>query len=219
MMTAPTVAARRGDGRQRPDGAHRSPSWQVTARNRGRIAGGIALLAISAVLAVLVYGNLGNRTPVLAAAREIRAGAVIEEGDLMVVGVAAEPRVATVPESRTSDVVGRRAAVGLAPGGLIAPESVRTGPVVPPGNTLIGAVVRPGQYPLGLDAGDSVLVLVAAGGIAERRFDAVQALIVSVSESSGPDGTAISLAVPEADAGRLARAGADGGLILMQPVP
>jgi hypothetical protein len=218
-MTAPTVAAPRSDGRRRPDGSGHSPSTQVAARNRARIAAGIVLLAVSAVLAVLVYGNLGDRTPVLAAAREIRAGAVIEDGDLMVVGVAADPGVARVPEGRRSEIVGRRAAVGLLPGGLIAPESVRTGPVVPPGSTVIGAVVRPGQYPLGLDAGDSVLVLTAATGVVERPTDAVQALIASVSETSGPDGTAISLAVPAADASRFARAGAEGGLILMQPVP
>lgn len=60
------------------------------------------MLATSAVLAVLVYGNLGDRSAVLAVAAEIRPGQVIEENDLRVVRVAADPGVATMAASRAA---------------------------------------------------------------------------------------------------------------------
>lgn len=214
-MTAPTAAPPRQNGRP-PRLRTPSPSMQATARHRGRIAAGATLLVASAVLAVLVYGNLGDRSPVLAAATDISAGQVIDENDLKVVRVSADADVATVPASRRGEIVGRRAAVGLTAGSLVAPASVKDGPSVPAGSTVIGAVVKPGQYPIGLREGDEVVVLVVSDGT--RSNDGVDAVIVSVSTRSGPEGTAIALAVPSADASALAQAGAQSRLILTQPV-
>ena len=216
-MTAPTAAPPRHDGQRPPRLRAPSPSTQATARHRGRIGAGAVLLTISAILAVLVYGNLGDRSAVLAAAAEIRPGQMIEESDVKVVRVAADPDVATVPASRRADIVGKRAAVGLTPGSLLAPESVTAGPGIPAGNTIIGAVVKPGQYPIGLREGDEIVVLVVSEG--SENSSGVEAVIVSVSSRSGPEGTAIALAVPSANASALARAGAQGRLILTRPVP
>lgn len=214
-MTVPTLAPPTRDGRAR-DGAARSTSVQAVARHRGRVAAGVALLVVSAVLAVLVYGNLGDRVPVLAAAEDIEPGAVIAESDLKVVRVAADADVATIASSRRSEVVGRRAAVGIPAGSILTSASVTDGPTVPPGSVLIGAVVKAGQYPLGLQEGD--VVLVYATGDGATSTDGVEAVITSISSRSAPDGTAISLAVPADDAPELARAGADGRLLLTQPV-
>lgn len=216
-MTAPTAAPPRQDGQRPPWLRAPSPSTQATARHRGRIGAGAVLLTISAILAVLVYGNLGDRSAVLAAAAEIRPGQMIEESDVKVVRVAADPDVATVPASRRADIVGKRAAVGLTPGSLLAPESVTAGPGIPAGNTIIGAVVKPGQYPIGLREGDEIVVLVVSEG--SENSSGVEAVIVSVSSRSGPEGTAIALAVPSANVSALARAGAQGRLILTRPVP
>lgn len=215
-MTAPSTAPPRLDGHQSPRLRAASASRQVPARHRGRIAAGAALLVVSAILAMLVYGSLGDRMAVLAAAAEVRPGEVIETADLRVVRVAAESDVATVAASRMGDVVGKRAAVGLAPGSLLAPSSVTDGPPVTPGSTVIGAVVKPGQYPIGLRPGDAVVVLVAADG--GESAGGVDAVIVSVSSRTGAEGTAIALGVPSASAPSLARAGAQGRLVLMQPV-
>jgi hypothetical protein len=214
-MTASTTPLHGSDGRARR-GWMPSPSIQAAGRSRTRIAGGVALLVASTLFAVLVYGNLGERAPVLAAAREVRAGEVVQDGDLKVVRVAAEHGVGVVAASRRSDVVGRRATSRLVPGSLLAPGALTSEPPVPAGTTVIGAVVKPGQYPLGLREGDRVLVLVTGSGT--ERAGGVEAVIVSVSTKSGPDGTAISLAVPPVDAPALARAGAEGRLLLAQPV-
>ena len=215
-MTASTAAPPRHDGRRRTV-VNASPSSQAPARHRGRVAAGTALLATSAVLAVLVYGNLGDRSAVLAVSAEIRPGQVIEENDLRIVRVAADPGVATIAASRRGEIVGRRASVGLLPGALLGPESVTDGPTVPAGSTVIGAVVKPGQYPIGLREGDEVVVLVTGDG-PDGSGTGVEAVIVSVSSRSGPEGTAISLAVPSTDSSALARAGAQGRLLLTQAV-
>ena len=215
-MTASTAAPPRGNGQRRLPSRERSPSAQAGVRNRGRIAAGIALLTVGAVLAVLVYGNVGDRSPVLAAARDIRPGQVIEDQDLRVVRVATDPGVATVDASRRGDIVGRRAAVGLVAGALLAPAGVTGGSTLPDGHTVVGAIVKPGQYPLGLREGDDVIVLLAAGGDAGRHVDG---RIVAVSTQAGPEGAAISLAVPDDRAASVAAAGSQGELILMDPVP
>src|SRR3546814_473027 len=88
MPTIPRPAS--PDARRRLDGAVPPPRGQALARNRGRIALGVLILAVSALLAVAVYSNIGDRQPVLVVARTIDPGDVIEADDLTVVRLAAE---------------------------------------------------------------------------------------------------------------------------------
>ena len=187
---------------------------QVTARNRGRIAAGIFAIALAGLLAVLVYGNVGQRHAVLAIARTVDPGQVVTEADLTVVRVAADPGVQTVASTERSTIVGQRATVRLLPGSLLTPDAVTKGSVIADGFSVIGAVVKPGQYPLGLRSGDEVQVVVVGGATGDRPVDAT---IVAVSSNGSGNGSAISLAVPEDAATRLAAAGAEGRLLLMVP--
>lgn len=220
-MTAPSLIRSEADGHDRPPGRLASPSLQAAARHRGRIAAGVALMVLSALLAVLVYGNLGQREPVLAAARDLAPGQVITDADLKVVHVAAGPGVALVPAAQRASLIGQRTAVGLPPGSLLTPAAMRAGPAVSAGSTVIGTVVKPGQYPIGLREGDEVTVLVAApaaGSNTAGSASGVDAVIVAVSTRTGPEGTAVALAVPAAEAPALALAGAEGRLVLVQPI-
>ena len=217
-MTATATSPPRTNGK-RPPLRRTSASAQAVTRNRGRIAAGVVVLATSAVLAVLVYGNLGHRAPALAAARAVDPGQVITDADLKVVNVATDPGAAIVPASDRSRIVGRRATVGLVPGALLAPGSVSDGPSLPAGSTLVGTVLKPGQYPIGLREGDAVEVFIAGGDSSSSGSPgAVTATVAAISSHSGPDGTAVSLAVPADRAAALARAGAEGRLLLTEPV-
>jgi len=182
------------------------------ARNRGRIGAGVFTIALSGLLAVLVYGNVGERQPVLAVARTVDPGQVITSADLRVVRVAADADVQTVAASERASVVGQRASVRLLAGSVLIPGAVTKRDVVGGGASVIGAIVKPGQYPLGLRAGDEVDVLVIGGPSGDRP---VRAVIADVSSSTGAAGTAISLAVPPDAASRLALAGSEGRLLLM----
>src|SRR3954447_4824883 len=103
-MTAPAVSRTRIDGSRPRLTKPPSASAQASTRNRGRMAAGGALLATSAVLAVLGYGNLGQRSPVLAAARAVSPGQVINDADLKVVNAATDPGAAVVSASHRSAV-------------------------------------------------------------------------------------------------------------------
>ncbi len=188
----------------------------MTPRSRGRVAAGALFLVCAAVLAFLVYGSVGDREAVLAITQVVDPGERIGVEDVDVVMVAADRAVQTVPSAQRDAVVGQRAATRLLPGSLLTPASFSDGGLVPDAYTSIGAVVRPGQYPLGLRAGDGVLVVVPGDPDGDQP---VTAVIVAVSSSSGADGAAISLAVPDADARRLAVAGSEGRLLLMVPTP
>lgn len=187
---------------------------QAALRDRGRIAAGVFTLAFAGLLAVLVYGNVGQRQPVLAVTRTVDPGQVITAEDLGVVRVAADAGVRTVPSAQRPVIVGQRAAVRLLPGSILSPEAVTEADVVGAGASVIGALVKPGQHPLGLRAGDAVDVVVTGGPDGDRP---VRAVIVDVSSNPGASGTAISLAVPAESATRLAIAGAEGRLLLMVP--
>src|SRR5947208_3090001 len=135
-MTATASTTSRELGPTNVAARHASASAQSLARNRGRIAGGAALIVASALAAVMVYGNVGQRVPVLAAARAVDPGQVITDADLKVVNVGADRGVATVAAARRSEIVGKRATTGLLPGSLLGSASIVDGPVVPSGSTL-----------------------------------------------------------------------------------
>ncbi len=213
MTTAITDPSRNGARRPvlQPTATRRQPGM---VRNRGRIGAGVFILALSGLLAVLVYGNVGQRQPVLAVSRTVDPGQIIMSEDLRVVRVAADAGVKTVAASQRASVVGQRAAARLLPGSVLSPAAVTSGNVVNDGASVIGAIVKPGQYPLGLRAGDLVDVLVTGGPTGDRP---VRAVISSVASSRGAGGTAISLAVPPDAATRLAVAGSEGRLLLVVP--
>lgn len=212
-MTTTTTNPRR-DGHRSLAEQQAATKRQVTARNRGRIAAGIFAIALAGLLAVLVYGNIGQRHAVLAVARTVDPGQVVTEADLTVVRVAADPGVRTVASTERSTIVGQRATVRLLPGSLLTSGAVTKGNVIADGYTVIGAVVKPGQYPLGLRSGDRVQIVVVGGATGDRPVDAT---IVAVSSNGSGNGSAISLAVPRDAATRLAAAGAEGRLLLMVP--
>src|SRR5207249_12327114 len=103
---------------------------QVMARNRGRIAAGVFAVALAGLLAVLVYGNVGQRHEVLAVSRTVDPGQVISIDDLKVVRVATDADVHTISSSNRSSIVGQRAAVRLLPGSLLSPEAVTKGDII-----------------------------------------------------------------------------------------
>lgn len=225
--TAPPSATSNGHGlRLPPPGAARSP--RLAARHRTRAVAGGALLAFSALAAVVLYGSVGDRQPVLAVARPVAAGQTINAQDIRVVNVSADPGVRTVPAADRTRLVGRTATVALAPGALLSPSQVGDGPVLPAGSVIVGAVLKPGYFPLGLRTGDSVLVVAlrSVGGSAGVS-DAEQVLaspvkstvaaIERLADSGGA--SAVSLACDPDIAPVVAAAGAEGRLSVILQLP
>jgi len=227
-VPSPTIAppaASNGQGRKLVSPLPGALATRGPGRGRGRLAAGIAVLGLSALAAMALYGNVGDRQPVLAVARPVAAGQAIGGADLRVVRVAADPGVGTVSASQRSRIVGRTAGVALTPGALLAPAQLAEGPTLPPGSVVVGALLKPGQFPLGLHPGDAVLVMplaspAQAGLISGQASDAakpIRATVAGVEKLPDSGGaTSVSLAVVPELAPTVAAAGAEGRLSVMR---
>jgi len=184
-------------------------------------------------LGALVFGalhlRLDRRSEVLAVARPVAAGQVVQAADLRVVRAPSIGGVSPLAASAESRVVGRPAAVSLVPGALLVQADLGSGSLVGAGQAVVGVALKPGQLPGVLRPGDRVLVVdtgssqVSAGGLSSGSpAPPVTASVLSLSAS--PDGTGnsvVSLVVFEGDAPSVARLAAGGrvSLVLLAPQP
>lgn len=201
------------------------PPASRSHRDRSRVAAGALVLVVCMLAAVLIYGRVGDRREVLAMARTVEVGQMVQPTDLRVARVSSDPGVHLVPAANRSRIVGRPAAVRLLAGSMVSPDQIGEATGLPAGTALVGAVLKPGQFPLGLAAGDVVgLVVSASTGETAGAVNAdptVQtapplATVVGVQAAADATGnTAASLQVPLAVAPAIAEAGAAGRLNLM----
>ena len=141
---------------------HPSPlRMQVAPRRRpALLAGSAVLLTACTALFVSAYLKAGHQVPVLGISHAVPQGAVITSSDLTVVRLAASGLLEPVPASEASQVVGRRASVGLLPGSLLTRAEVTSGSPVPPGDAIVGVSVKQSQLPAeGVNVGERVDVV------------------------------------------------------------
>jgi len=124
----------------------------------------LALLAVLVTVAsalgfVVLWMNAGGREPVLALRRNVTAGQTIEDDDLQVVRVAADPGIDPIASSGRDDVVGRPAAADLLAGTLLVPEAIGTASGLEAGQAVIAVPVSPEELPADLEGGDRVVLL------------------------------------------------------------
>lgn len=125
---------------------------------------GILLILGSGLVFMLLFVNAGDRSPVLAVAREVPAGQVISGGDLRIVRVGADPGVTTISESRRSDVIGQTAAVDLLPGTLLVDDHLGEPVGLERGEAIVGLDLVGGERAVpSLKEGDEVLIVLTAG--------------------------------------------------------
>lgn len=189
-------------------------------RNRTRIALGLLVIVLSVLGTVSLYSSAGNRIEVIAIRRTVPAGQVVTNEDLGTASIASRSGLATVSVADRAQLVGKVAAVGLVPGSLLAPEQLRDGPAVEDGKAIAGAVLKPGQYPVGLQAGDEVILVetppVTATGRASVAADQGRARVLDLAAAEdGSSTVAVSLVVPRGVATSVANAGAGGRLSLV----
>ncbi len=199
-----------------------------------------AVLVIGSVVAFAVTAvGLGDRTAVLAVARPVSAGQVIEAADLRQVSVAADEELGFVPAAEAGQVVGRTAAAPLTPGVLVTRLLLGAAAFPPPGKVVASVALKPGQYPQGLPVGASVAVYLsnpttttgAAPGDATSTgtpligaetsggLVPLSATVLGLERAGdGQGGAVVTLLLPAEAGARLAAAPA-AGLVLMQTAP
>jgi hypothetical protein len=184
------------------------------------LAAGIALVALGGLGAAYLAQVVGQTVAVVAVARDVPAGEVIERADLAVANVSADPALRPVAASDLGTLVGQRAAVALPAGSLLTSAAVTDQVVPPSGRSLVGVALMAGQLPAEpLRAGDEVRIVetpVNQGeppGVTPATIDGV---VVSVSPPDETGLIVVDVMVPSGQAADLAARVATGriGLVL-----
>jgi hypothetical protein len=160
---------------------------------------------------------------VLAVARPVAAGEVIELGDLREVRVSADPGLRPMPAAERGAVVGRVASADLAPGTLLTAGHVSGAPTMEAGRAQVGVAVKAGQAPADLRPGDRVLVVLApdptvAGPSGQSDGDVVEGgRVTAVAPAAdGSGATVVTVEVAEGDAAAVATASLAGRVGLVR---
>ena len=188
-------------------------------RRPALVAAAIGAICIGALLAGWAWTATTNTQDVLVARHSIERGAVIEADDLARVRLSADPALKPVAAAQFDQVVGQRAAMDIAEGGMLTPGSF-TAEVVPgEGQSVVGVALTPAQAPgLGLQYGDKVRVVVTPAqgeGLPAGTPLTNDASVVGVHTSDETGQTVIDLLVPKADATVLATRIATGNIALV----
>jgi hypothetical protein len=121
---------------------------------------GVVFVAAGGLTGSRLMLESGDRATVLAVARPVAYGAVVEEEDLRIARVGLDPALDSVPANRRSEMVGRFAAVDLRPGTLLTEQHVTAAVLPVPAAELVGVAVKTSQMPnRPLQAGDQVLIV------------------------------------------------------------
>ncbi len=162
------------------------------------------LLVSASILGFFVWSQQqAERTPVLVAANDIDAGAMIERSDLRVVSIGSDPGVVLLAQGQQDLVVGQIARGPIPAGTPLSRLLVVETDAVPVGMAVVGAPLSPGEYPTSaLRAGDQVemVTVVARSGAADQAIEVIGVATVWTIEdllSGGEPRLFISLLVEE----------------------
>ena len=194
------------------------PSPPRARRRWGLFAAMVLVVCLGALGNVWLHAATTTATQVVAARSTIHRGAVIGAEDLMSVQVEVDPSLHTVPGADLTSLVGKRAALDVAAGSLLTPESVTDQNIPPAGFSLVGVGVAEAVMPgTPLLAGDQVRVVAAPGQVDASTGsppDSISAVVVGTQAGTDPTvagtQTIITVQVPTGDAAALAALASTG---------
>lgn len=192
-VTTPVPTAQRGNGQ-------RAAPVRVTGAKSRRVP----WVALASVLVVggalggwLLVQSVADRTPVLAAARALSAGQVIEPQDVRIVDVSVDGVAALVPASQRATVVGQVAVAAIPEGALLSPGQLSADGGLAAGTVVVGALLGPGELPVAnLRAGDTVEMVAASGSQGAEREALGEATVFTTAPGTQTGTVFVSLAVP-----------------------
>jgi hypothetical protein len=188
-------------------------------RRPALVAGGVAAICLGALLAVWAWTSTTHTEEVLAARATIHRGEVIKAGDIERVRINGDPELSPLPASAYDAVIGQRAALDIAAGGLLTRESTTEEALPPRGQSVVGISLTGSQVPaLALRGGDAVRIVVTPGqdgpaSLGAPQFTTATVVDTHVDEATG--NTVVDVLVPYADAGVLASRAATGNVALV----
>lgn len=178
----------------------------------------IATIVLGALAGLWLWTTAGHTTEVLAVRTLVHRGELIDRDDLMVVRVNLDPAVLTVAASQADAIAGQRAALDLAPGGLLTPSDLAASVLPTRGTSVVGVGLAPGMLPAEpLAPGDAVRVVQtpgAQGDVADAPVT-IAATVVGVHPSETSEQTIVDVVVPAEAVADLAARAATGKVALV----
>ncbi|WP_238999385.1 SAF domain-containing protein [Segeticoccus rhizosphaerae] len=184
------------------------------------IAASVAAVCLGALLGVLAFTSMSSTTSVVAVRSTVHRGEVIEADDLMAVQVGVDPALTPIPAADLQSLVGQRAAMDLAAGGLVTRQDVTRSVLPADGMSVVGVSLPPGGLPgTALQAGDQVRIVSTPGMDGTYRGSGSQAQVKAtvVSVRQLPDGgqQVVDVSVPRDQAADLVARAATGKVALV----
>lgn len=139
-----------------------SPGAVASARQRnlGWLLGGVLVVLVCALAAVLLMTSGDDRVDVVVAAADLERGRPVERSDLRVVRVQVGSGVATVSPTVAAELIGRVPLGEIPQGSLLAAGMFSETEVLAAGEVLVGAALDPGEAPLStIEPGTAVKLL------------------------------------------------------------
>ena len=189
-------------------------------RRWGLLAAGAILVALGGLTTAWLFAGVNNTVTVLAATDTIYRGQEITADMVGPVEVDAGPGVATVPAGSLEQVIGMRAALDIAAGGLITAEAVTDEAAPGPGQGVVGIPLTARQLPsVGIAPGSTVeLINTPRDGDDPGQLEqpgAVAATVLSTSVEETTGDAIVNVVVPEDIARQLAARAATGRISLI----
>ena len=193
----------------RRTGQPRGPSRRVRLPWLAAAAG---LAVLVAALVLWGFGRAAERREVMMVVAPVEAGDPITDAALGSTMVAIDSSSTQLfSASQRADLVGKIAAVDLAPGDLLGPSLISTGASVPDGWLEVGGLLRAGRYPVSLSVGDQLLALPMEGA------DITPIAVLVVESSVGDDrALMVVLAASPESAAQVAQWAASDDLVLVR---
>lgn len=198
------------------------------ARSRVRIQWLVlaaALVVLAGTLVAWALGRAAERVTVVSVSRPVAAGDVIEPGDLGITDVAVDADITgLIAAESLPRLAGRVATIALEPGMLLTAGMWAEDTELAADERTVGAVLAAGRYPSGIvhgsvtltvDVRDSSATAVPAVATATQP-GAVGPLVRVLEATTDESGDLhVTLAVPLADAERIARLAATDSLAIV----
>lgn len=214
-----------GDGRDRRVGIDPGRS-----RRRSLPLAVVAVVCMAVSIVAFVGFQLAgsDRTPVLVVARPVPAGAEIGLDDLTVAQLAPDPVLRPIGVAERESVVGRTAAIDLAPGTLLVDEALGPARALAGDEAIVGVAVAAASAPTtALAVGDRVQLVeiqsaqATSSAVTATRSVLAEGRVTDVTDSSSTSGNGavqLAVAVPGVAAPSIAAASA-GGRIAVVVIP
>src|ERR1035437_7027058 len=189
-------------------------------RRPALVAASVAAICLGALLAVWGYTVASTSQDVLAVRATVPRGEVITRDALMTAQIGVDPVLKPLPATAADSVVGKRAAMDLAAGGLVTAEEVTSAVVPAKGMSLVGVSLPPALLPAAqLQSGDQVRIVAtpgAQGDVATGTSPtSIGATVVGVRGAGDNGQIVVDVSVPFDQAAELAARAATGKVALV----